>query len=304
MGLTMLGLPEWLGKSLAVCLIDLSLAGDNALVIALVCMSLPPRARRLVLLLGTAGAIVLRVLMAGLAGMVLAVPGLKLAGAIVLGLVALNLALRDPRRKWASPGLDERSSVWAAALLVTLIDVLMSLDNVFALAAVAGGSWLYLGLGLLLSVSILMFGSTMVARMLGRVPGLARLGAALLGWVAGQMAVSDPLFGGSIAAHAPVLPLLVPALAAAYVYLLGRDTPVAAPPLASVAVRPPARPGPAALPARPIPPVVAAPPAPAERDTTEASGSERVVLFMFVGLFLVVGLALGLLSVFAGGLIR
>jgi len=288
--MTFLDLPDWLGKPLAVLLIDLSLAGDNALAIALVCLQLPPPSRRTVLLIGTLGAIVLRVLLAGLAGAVIAVPGLKLLGGLLLLLVALNLARRDLQRPVLPSVLDARSGVWAAALVVMLIDVLMSLDNVFALAAVAAGSVAYLAAGLVLSVTILMFGSTLLAHLLGRLPNLARLGAALLGWVAGQMAITDPLVAEAIATQAPALPLLVPALAAAYVYLLGRTM----------------RPAPAALPVRPPPPPARRPAAVAPPATPEPDGidSERVVLLLFVGLFLVVGLGLGILSIYAGGLIR
>jgi YjbE family integral membrane protein len=299
--MSVLGLPDWLGKPLAVFLIDLLLAGDNAVVIALVCLSLPPRSRRWVLLFGALGAIALRVLLTGLAWSVLAVPGLKLGGGVLLALLALNLATSDPRRVPVSPALGGRSDILAAALLVTLIDVLMSLDNVLALAAVAGDSLLYLGIGLLLSVCIVMFGSALVAHLLRRIPTLARLGAALLGWVAGQMAVSDAWAQGSIATQAPALPLLVPALVAVYVYLLGRNTARPMPAMDAAAARPsgrpPRRPGPAA--AAPI----SAPP-PVEVQVGESTHSDRLPLVIFVAVFAVAGLLLGMLAVIGNGLIR
>jgi YjbE family integral membrane protein len=300
--MTWLDLPDWLGKPLAVLLIDLSLAGDNAVAIALLCANLPRRDRRRVLLIGAFGAVLLRVLLAGLVGLVLAVPGLKLTGGALLALVALNLAARDPRRVAAPAPLDDGSGIWAAAALVTLIDVLLSLDNVVAIAAVAGGSLPYLAGGLMLSVSILMFGSALVVDLLRRYPDLARLGAALLGWVAGQMAVTDPVYSDALAAQAPALPLLVPALVAAFIYLSGPAAPARPQPVA-------ARPAPRAKAARPPagrPPSVAEPlPARHEEALPEESGGpERFVLVMFVGLFVIVGLALGALSVFAGGLIR
>lgn len=93
------GLPDWLSKPFAVLLIDLLLAGDNALVIGLVCQTLRPGRRRVVLLLGAVGAIVLRVLLAGLAGTVLAVPGLRLLGGLLLQLLALNLILPPAARR-------------------------------------------------------------------------------------------------------------------------------------------------------------------------------------------------------------
>jgi YjbE family integral membrane protein len=223
--MSFLGLPDFLGKPLAVMLLDLLLAGDNALVIALVCLSLPPHSRRRAMLLGAAGAILLRVVLIVAAGGALAVPGLKLVGAALVGLLALNLARPGAGGHPAAPAPSDPENLLAAALLVVLIDVLMSVDNVLALAAVAGDSPLYLAFGLLLSVSILMFGGVLVSGMIGRQPGLALLGAALLGWVAGQMALSDPLLTAWVTVQAPALPLIVPPLAAAYVYLVGRDAP-------------------------------------------------------------------------------
>jgi YjbE family integral membrane protein len=299
---TPLDLPDWFGRPLAVLLTDLSLAGDNVLAIALVSASLPSRSRRLVLLIGTLGAIVLRILLAGVAGLVLAVPGLKLVGGLALAFVALNLAMRDQRRIVAPVALGDRGDIWAAAALVTLVDVLMSLDNVLALAAISGGSLLYLAGGLALSVSILICGSALVAQLISRWPGLARYGAALLGWVAGQMATTDALFQGALAMQAPALPLLVPALAAIYVYVLGRPTAESPPPLIVTAPRPPHR-APAA-PTRPIPAVLQPPAPPAEIVAMERNDPDRLLLFAFVGLFVVVGLGLAALSVFAGGLIR
>jgi YjbE family integral membrane protein len=155
--MSLAGMPDWLSKPFAIFLIDLLLAGDNALVIALVCRTLPARDRRLALALGALGAVLLSVLLAGLAASVLALPGLKLAGGLLLAVLALNLVLPGARQVPVSPALDERSDIVAAAILVTLFDLLMSLDNVLALAAIAGDSLLYLAAGLLLSVSIVMW---------------------------------------------------------------------------------------------------------------------------------------------------
>lgn len=298
-----LGLPDWLGKPLAVFLIDFLLAGDNALVIGLVCATLPPASRRWVLLIGTAGAIVSRVVLAGLAGYALTLPGLKLAGGVLLAVLALNLAARGPRGPAVALPFGARGDLLAAALVVTLVDVLMSLDNVLALAAVAGDSLPYLAIGLLLSVSILMFASALVASVLGRFPDLARLGAALLGWVAGQLAVADPLAHNAIASQAPALLLLVPALTAAYVFLIGGQTPRAAapampPPPVPAAMRP-AAPPPRAAPKPPAP--VRAAPEPAE---SEANPAERRELLMFLGLFALAGVVLGALTLFGGNILR
>ncbi len=284
----LLDLPDWLGKPFAVVLIDLLLAGDNALVIGLVCASLPKRDRRWVLVFGTVGAIVLRVVLAGLAGGILAIPGLKLVGGFVLVLLAMNLATPEASRPAvpAASALDERSSLLAGAVLVTLVDVLMSLDNVLALAAVAGGSVAYLAGGLLLSVSLPMFASTLVAGLLARFSNLTRLGAAVLGWVAGAMSLSDAWLQDWVATQAPLLGLLVPGLVALYVYLVGGRT-VAAPDRVRRA---------APEPGRAAPPVRAAARQP-------AAASERMPLIVFTALFVVVGALLAVLSVLGGGTI-
>ncbi|MGO9673274.1 MAG: YjbE family putative metal transport protein [Methylocella sp.] len=292
------GVPDWLTKPFAVFLIDLLLAGDNALVIALVCRTLPPGRRRIVLLFGALGAIVLRVLLAGLAGGVLAVPGLKLAGGLLLELLALNLALPARRRASVSPPLDERSDVVAAAVLVMLFDLLMSLDNVLALAAVAGDSLLYLGLGLLLSISIVMFGSAIVARLLDRFPWLELLGATLLGWVAGRMVVSDALIADWIATQAPALTALAPALAAAYVYILGRKTPASAPAIA-VAPDPPPQP-PRPNPARAPAPATAS--LALDSEPSDLKRSERLTIIALTALFAVAGGILIVVTYFGGGM--
>lgn len=292
------GVPDWLSKPFAVLLIDLLLAGDNALVIALVCRTLPPRRRRMILLLGALGAIILRVLLAGLAGTMLALPGLKLAGGMLLELLALNLVLPAHRQASVSPPLDERSDVVAAAVLVMLFDLLMSLDNVLALAAVAGDSLLYLGIGLLLSISIVMFGSAIVARLLDRFPHLERLGATLLGWVAGRMVVSDALIQGWIATQAPALTVLAPALAAAYVYILGQNAPPHAPAIKIIKESPLARQQPRPRPSRPaLEPVTAI-------ESADSKRSERLAVIALMALFAVAGVFLGVVAYFGGGLAR
>jgi YjbE family integral membrane protein len=283
------GLPDFLGKPLSVLLIDLLLAGDNALVIALVCQTLPVQRQRLALGFATLGAIVARVLLVSITSGLLAVPGLKLAGGLLLALLAVNLASPEPGRADKPPALNGQTGLLGIALLLTLVDVLMSLDNVLALAAVAGDSTLYLALGLVLSVALLMFGSTLVGALLRRYPELNRLGIALLGWVAGKMLVSDPLLVGWISQQAPALPLIVPALAVAYVYLLGWNTPDAVVQLpAAPVIRPPAP---------PPRPIVVEPPA----ETEEASSSHPEI-WLFVALFVMGSLVLGLAEMFGGEL--
>jgi YjbE family integral membrane protein len=297
------GLPDGVGKPLAVVLIDLLLASDNALAIALVCLSLSPRNLRWVLGFGTLAAVLLRVLLAGFAGWLLVVPGLKLTGGLLLALLAANLARPDRRPPPALPATDARGGILAAVVVVALVDVLMSLDNVIALAAVAGDSIAYLTLGLLLSVSILMFGSVAVGRLLRRHPWLSRLGVAVLGWVAGQMMVSDAAVAGWVATQSPALAVVLPALMAVYVYVLAGAaghgaTAAALPPTLAPPPPPPRRPV-APPPRRPAPAL----PEPRPLEVNRA-GASRSELVLFLALFIVAGAVIGVIGLFGGGLFR
>jgi len=298
-----LGLPDFLGKPLAVMVVDLLLAGDNALVIGLVCVTLAPRHLRLALALGTLGAVLARLAWVVFADELLAVPGLRLVGGALLLVLALNLALPDVNRPPLPPTADWRAGVLATALLVALIDVLLSFDNVIALAAVAGDSVPYLSVGLGFSVAVVMFGGALVGRVLLRHPGLVRLGSAVLGWIAGGMLISDPLLAVWIAQQGPSLPLLVPALAAAYVYLLGRGAPVPAPPPAPARLRPtpPPRkpPRPRATPAASLPqPMLAVA---GVADDARTPRSNRAELLLLIVAFAVGGLFLALTALLGGG---
>jgi len=316
-----LGLPDWLGKPVAVFLIDFLLAGDNALVIGMVCAALPARHRRNVLLFGTIGAILSRVILAGIAGTLLGVPFLRLVGGCLLMIFALNMARNDGDVVRDVPALDQRIDLFAAIVLITLTDVLMSLDNILGLAAVAGDSLVYLSIGLLLSVSIMMFASALVTGVLARFPDMARLGAALLGWVAGQLAISDAWFGSWVDTQAPALPLLVPALAALFVWLSGgaampraaraqRTTPrvaasrppvsgppkLARAPAAVVAARAAPPPRRTSAPDPAVPPDMEAP----DLETVGAAGADRSLLLLLLALFLVGSVILSGVTIYAG----
>jgi len=277
------------GVVFQVSALDLLLSGDNALVIALVCQTLPLQRQRMTLILATLGATLARVVLVTITGGLLA-------------LLAVNLACPRPGRTDAPPTLGGQTGVLGAALLLTLIDVLMSLDNVLALAAVAGDSTLYLTLGLTLSVAILMFGSTLVGHLLRRYPELNRLGIALLGWVAGKLLVSDPLLADWISQQAPALPLIVPALAALYVYLLGGNTPETAwPDLHPLPAAPIMRPPP---PPAPTPTPTSMPQNPTDEPSseTEIASSSKLEFWLFAGLFGIVSIVIVLASIFGGAI--
>jgi YjbE family integral membrane protein len=206
---------------LQICLIDLLLSGDNAVVIGLACRGLPGPLWRRVVWLGTAAAVVLRIGLTAAAALVLNLPFLKLVGAVLLLAIAIQLIAQDPR---ARPETDreQRYDLWRALTTIIVADTVMSLDNVLAVAAAARGSYLLMAFGLLLSVPILIFGSMMVARALDRYPVLVLAGGALLGWVAGDTAVSDTAIKAWIDSHSWALAIVAPLIGAVYVMIHGR----------------------------------------------------------------------------------
>ena len=252
-----------LNLAVEVFFLDLLLSGDNAVVIALACRTLPDRHRRQALFAGTGIAILMRILLTLLASLVLQVPVLKLLGGIALTVIAIQL-VRGGDDEGAEAGAGQGADLLSVIGTIAIADLVMSTDNVLALAAVAQGRWGVLLLGLLLSVPLLMFGSWSVIKLIERQPLLVPAGAALLGWLAGDIAVSDPLYANWVSTQSPALRVVVPALMAAYVLLQSRIIEQSAPAVAGLrpaaVARSPGRPRePALAMASPVPPAVASP---------------------------------------------
>ena len=230
--LAVIGAAGWVFLLLQVFFIDLMLGADNAVVIALACRRLPQSEARRAITLGAAGAIILRLGMVLFADALLGVPLVKLLAAWMLLVIALNIKahaadgdLGSSRTKGAA------SDFVSAAAAIMLADAAMSLDNVVALAAIAGGNILLLATGVLLSIPILVYGAFILSHVIRRSPELLTIGTAFLGWIAGGMAVSDPLVADWIGLNAPALAILAPPLSAAFVVIAGLDArPHEAPP--------------------------------------------------------------------------
>ena len=178
-----------------IIMIDILLGGDNAVVIALACRQLPPALRTKGILWGTAGAIVLRVVLIAFALTLLQVPYLKLVGALLLLWIGVKLLAPDDEDSHAN--IQGSDKLWAAVKTVIVADLVMSVDNVIAIAGAAtgAGSQHQLPLvifGLLVSIPIIVWGSQLVLKLMDRFPWVITLGGMLLGWIAGTMAVSDP----------------------------------------------------------------------------------------------------------------
>jgi YjbE family integral membrane protein len=185
----------------AIVLIDLVLAGDNALIIGLVARNLPRQTQRKVIFWGTFGAIAVRGLMAILVVYVLDLPGFMLAGAIALVWIARKLLTPDPEAAGNHAAAVPAATFAVALRTIVVADAVMGVDNVLAIGGAAIGSVLLIMLGLAISVPIIVWGSHLVIRLVDRFPSIVLLGGAVLGWTAYSMIVREPLLAAWFADH-------------------------------------------------------------------------------------------------------
>jgi YjbE family integral membrane protein len=190
-----------------IIMVNVVLSGDNAVVIALAARSLPPRQQRQAIIWGSVAATVMRVILTVIAAELFALPYLRLVGSVALFWIAVQLLIPSDHGKGS---LDRAKGAWAAVRTILIADLIMSTDNVIGVAATAKGDLVLLMLGLAISIPIVVFGSTIVMKIIGRFPVIITAGAALLGWVAGEMLTSDPILAGWIAAHMPWLHFSLP----------------------------------------------------------------------------------------------
>ncbi len=177
------------GKLLEIIILNIVLSGDNAVVIALACRGLPPDQRRIGIALGAGVAVLLRVIFTVLIASLLNMPFLRIGGAILLIWIAVKLIAEEPGEDDSIASSDK---LWKAVQTVAIADIVMSLDNVLAIAAVAKDSIPLLVAGLVISIPLIVAGASLITALLEKFPVLVWAGAALLGWVAGDMLDSDP----------------------------------------------------------------------------------------------------------------
>jgi YjbE family integral membrane protein len=182
---------EFLSALLAIVVIDLVLAGDNAIVIALAARSLPAALRKKAILWGTAGAIIVRAVMTLVVVWLLTVPALRFLGGLALVWIAYRLLV--PRQDEGSTHAWSVNNFWDAMKTIVVADALMGLDNVLAVAGAARGSFLLVALGLLISIPIVVWGSTLILKWVDRFPALIYVGAGVLAWTAAQMMWHEPM---------------------------------------------------------------------------------------------------------------
>ncbi len=198
--------------------VNIVLSGDNAVVIALAARSLPARQQKLAIGWGAGAAVVLRVVLTLFAVALLALPWLKLAGSALLLWIGIKLLV--PAEDGAR--IDGAASLALAIRTILVADLVMSLDNVIAVAAAAGGSWLLLAIGLAISVPLVIFGATLLVRVMERYPIVVTVGAALIGFVAGEMAWEDRAVAAWTDARPENLKYLVAARGAGTGVVLGQ----------------------------------------------------------------------------------
>lgn len=178
---------EGLGK---IIVADILLAGDNAVVIALAVRTLPPKQQWWGRIIGSLGAVLLRVIFVAIVSKLLDVPFLKLTGGLLLIWIAIKLLRQGNEEETADH--KEASSLWHAIWLIIVADVVMSLDNVIAISGAAGGHFDLVIIGLLFSIPLVVFGSGLLTNLMQKLPWIVWLGAGLLGYVAGEMILTDP----------------------------------------------------------------------------------------------------------------
>jgi YjbE family integral membrane protein len=170
--------------------INILLSGDNAVVIAMACRGLPQRQRVWGMILGAGVAVILRIVFTGVVASLMLLPYLKIVGGLALLYIAAKLLVPDDPQEDGTEAVDH---LWRAVRIVAVADIIMSLDNVIAIAAAAGGNLALLVLGLAISIPLIVAGAALIMALLDRFPILIWAGAALLGWIAGEVIATDPV---------------------------------------------------------------------------------------------------------------
>lgn len=185
----------WLAV-LQIVFVNILLSGDNAVVIAMACRGLPPRQRLWGLLIGAGLAVVLLIVFTAIVAHLLMLPYLKLAGGLALLYIAVRLLLPENADK---DEVEATAHLWRAVRIVLVADIIMSFDNILAVAAVARGNLALLAIGLTISIPVIVAGAALIMALLDRFPILTWAGAALLGWLAGSVMLADPAVSGYVA---------------------------------------------------------------------------------------------------------
>ncbi|MDO8412847.1 MAG: TerC family protein [Gallionellaceae bacterium] len=213
--------PQFWVSVLQIIAIDLLLSGDNAVVIALACRNLPPEQRRKGVMFGVAGAISLRVILTFFAVGLLSLPYIKLLGAVLLLWIGIKLLIPEEEHDPSSK-IKADTHLWGAVKTIIVADFVMSLDNVIGVAGAAKGHFGLLVFGLLISIPMIVWSSQLILKLMDRFPIIIVAGGALLGFVAGEMLLTDVLVKEWVETQPHWLHWLVPALGGGLVVVAGK----------------------------------------------------------------------------------
>lgn len=213
-----LGDPETWSALFKIAVINVVLSGDNAVVIALACRSLNPRDQRNAFIVGTAGIVVLMTLLTSSAALLMTLPYIQIVGSLLLLWIGIKLLLPEDD----DGNVKESSNFWGAVKTIIIADIVMSLDNVLGMAGAAKGHLGMLFVGLVITMPLILFGSALLVKLMERFPSFIVIGAGLLGYVAGDMAVGDPAVKNYIDTHAHLLEQLAPIVGALFVVIAGK----------------------------------------------------------------------------------
>ena len=211
----------WVIAVLQIIAIDIVLGGDNAIIIALACRNLPKHQRRAGILWGTAGAIILRVILVFFATSLMEIWGLRSIGGILLIWIGVKL-LTEVETNDLDGKINQSSNLLTAIRTIIIADFVMSLDNALAITAAAKGNIGLVVFGLLLSVPIIISGSALILRLMERFPIIITAGAGLLGWLGGGLIISDKLFAAFTTISLPAAPTMAAAVGAISVVTIGK----------------------------------------------------------------------------------
>tara|TARA_R110002073_G_scaffold290243_2_gene455153 strand:+ start:1137 stop:1862 length:726 start_codon:yes stop_codon:yes gene_type:complete len=212
--------PQFWVAVLQIIAIDIVLGGDNAIVIALACRRLPEKQRNIGIFWGVFGAIIMRVVLIFFALSLLAIPFLKIVGALLL--IWIGIKLLQPETDNSAHEISASTTLLGAIKTIIVADTVMSLDNVIAIAGAAKDSIGLVVFGLVVSVPIIVWGSKLVMNLMDRFPITVLIGAGLLGWIAGDMAVTDVIADEWVNTHASFLYWLAPVCIALAVMIIGK----------------------------------------------------------------------------------
>lgn len=201
-----------------IMMINIVLSGDNAVVIAMASRALPPRQQKQAIIFGSFGAIALRIILTFFAVVLLDLPYLKAAGALLLVWIGIKMLCEGEQEE----ELDGHANLWAAIKTIIIADFVMSLDNVLGVAAAARGNVPLLIIGLAISIPLIIYGSTLILKLMNRFPIIVTIGGGILGWVAGEMFVTDPTVRPLVDMHAEMLHTIMPAAGLLTVILAGK----------------------------------------------------------------------------------